>query len=124
MAEWYDHQCDVVNDLDLTSMTQTPVYQDRASISEVIVYKRKNLLKKDASIELYGDRIVIDGERYPFTELSAVTVLGRNKLNIYTKDQILQFKGDKRFNALKYVNFYHRHKNMIEGDGNGKFLGI
>ena len=124
VAEWYDHQCDVVNALDLASMTQEPVYRDRASISEVIVYKRKNLIKEDAAIALYGDRIVIDGEVYPFRELSAVTVLGRNKLNVYTGKQVLQFKGDKRFNALKYVNFYHRHKNMIAGNENGKFLGI
>ena len=31
--------------------------------------------------------------------------------------------GDKRFNALKYVNIYYRWKNIKE-NANGKFLGL
>jgi hypothetical protein len=53
-----------------------------------------------------------------------VTVLGRNKMNVYHGGKIYQFKGDKRFNALKYVHIFHRWKNLNKGDGNGKFLGL
>ena len=59
-----------------------------------------------------------------FDEIAAVTVLGKNKMNIYVDEHIYQFKGSKRFNALKYVNLYHRYKNMKTGDGSGRFLGL
>ena len=57
-------------------------------------------------------------------ETSAVTVLGRNKVNIYFKDHVYQLKGSKRFNALKYVNIFNRYKNICEGNEHGKFLGL
>ena len=120
---------DFVNGLDLTSMTEKPIYIDRARMSEVIFHKQKNLLRRDTELRLYGDRIVLDegtGQEisYPFAELSAVTVLGRNKLNIYHGKTAFQFKGSKRFNALKYVNFYYRHKNIVKGVANEQFLGL
>ena len=46
------------------------------------------------------------------------------KLNIYSGNDVFQLKGSSRFNALKYVNFFHRYKNMTTGDHNGKFLGL
>ena len=61
---------------------------------------------------------------FAFGEIDAVTVLGRNKLNVYHGGKIYQFKGDKRFNALKYVHIFHRYKNLQKGEGNGKFLGL
>ena len=96
---------------------------------EVIFNKRKELLRKDTQIRLYGDRVVLDEGTeqelcLPFEELSAVTVLGRNKLNLYHNKKAYQFKGDVRFNALKYVNFYYRHKNIVRGNEDGKFLGL
>ena len=61
---------------------------------------------------------------FPFDETSAVTVLGRNKLNVYFNGHVYQFKGGKRFNALKYVHIYHRYKNIGKGDADGSFLGL
>ena len=51
-------------------------------------------------------------------------VLGKNKLNIYDGKEIFQLKGSKRFNALKYVNFFHRYKNQTAGEQGGQFLGL
>ena len=56
--------------------------------------------------------------------MSAVTVLGKNKLNIYHDKHIYQLKGERRFNALKYVNLYYRYRNVSKGDADGKFLGL
>ena len=60
----------------------------------------------------------------PFGETAVVPVLGRNKLNVYFGDKVWLMKGDKRFNALKYVHFYHRYKNLAEGDNENEFLGL
>jgi len=129
VVDWYDYQQEFVNNLDLNPYIEIPMFRDHAALSEVIVYHRKEKLRQDASIALYGDRIVIDeGQEsemvFPFSQTQAVAVLGRNKLNIYFGDHVYQFKGSKRFNALKYVNIYHRYKNISRGDENGKFLGL
>lgn len=124
VADWYDAQNAFVNRLDITTMCSQPVYEDTVEISRVILNRRKTLLKKEASVALYGDRITIDGQEYPFKELAAITILGKNKLNLYVGKDVYQLKGSKRFNALKYLNFYHRHKNIMAGNENGKFLGI
>ena len=129
VKDWYAYQKEFVCALDVMQYTQEPLYRDSASLSEVIVYKRKELLRKTADIALYGDRVVIDEGRenalvLPFEEVTAMSVLGRNKLNIYYDKKVYQFKGGKRFNALKYVNIYFRYKNIMTGDENGKFLGL
>ena len=128
VADWYDYQCDYVNQLDTRDYLDQPLFRDQASVSEVIVYKRKNLLRKETQMALYGNRIVLDeGQEnelaIPFDEVYAAAVLGRNKLNIYHNDRIYQFKGDPRFNALKYVNIYHRNRNIIRGE-ESTFLGL
>ncbi len=129
VTEWYDYQKEFICSLDVTQYTQEPLYCDTANLSEVIVYQKKMLLREMASIRLYGDRVTVDeGQEnalvFPFCEVSAVSVLGRNKLNIYHDGKIYQLKGKKRFNALKYVNIYFRHKNISRGDTDGKFLGL
>ena len=130
VADWYDQQCAYINQTDLLTMDrETPVYTDTAALFEVILYKNKKPMLDAVQTELYPDRITLKngGEtvlEFPFAETGTVTVLGRNKLNVYFGDKVYQFKGGKRFNALKYVNFYHRYKNMTEGDGNGEFLGL
>ena len=130
VTEWYDYQCDFVNELDLTPYFQTPMYWDKVDMSRVIPGERKIPLLADAEIRLYGNRIEIGyGEHkelflYSFDDVTAVTVLGRNKMNIYVNKTIYQFKGDKRFNALKYVNTFYHYRNVQKGDQDGKFLGL
>ena len=129
VGQWYDYQSDFVNALDTREFTETPLFRDTASLSEVIVYQRKELRRKEASIALYGDRVVIDEGRademvLPFEEVTALAVLGRNKANIYHDGRVWQLKGDKRFNALKYVQLYYRNKNICRGEENAKFLGL
>lgn len=122
--DWYEYQKDYVNQLDTLSMTDAPIYEDHARVSEVIVYKRKEVLFEDASIRLYGDRFEIADLVIPFSEVSTVAVLGRNKLNIYHRDKLYQLKGGKRMNSLKYVHIFYRSKNLARGDIHGEFLGL
>ena len=60
-----------------------------------------------------------------FESTSAITILGKNKLNIYYDGNIYQIKGEKRFNALKYVHIYNHYKNIRKGETkHGEFLGL
>ena len=127
MTEWYDWQKDFINALDTREYVDAPLYTDTVDVKEVIVFKCKKPLWNDAQMELYGDRVVIRGEEtlvMPYEEVTAMSCMGRNKLNIYFGDRVFQIRGSKRFNALKYVNFCYRSKNISKGDENGKFLGL
>ena len=127
--DWYEAQENYVNQLDVTQLTAEPLFRDEAKMSEVIVYKRKELLREKTQIALYGDRVVFDEGKenemvVSFADADAVTVLGKNKLNIYFDKHVYQLKGDKRFNALKYVHFCYRCKNILRGEPDDQFLGI
>ena len=122
--DWYQYQCDFINSLDISTYEAEPMYRDRVELSEVILYKNKNMLEPDAEMELYGDRITAGTLVFPFDEITVITVLGKNKLNIYHKDKVYQMKGNERFNALKYVNIYHRYRNLREEGADGNFLGL
>ncbi|MBE6691346.1 MAG: hypothetical protein E7590_08750 [Ruminococcaceae bacterium] len=127
LTEWWDYQNDFVNSLDLTPLCAEPIWRETSSFSEVIPYKNKVSIEKEATVLLYGDRIVIEGKEhyeFRFDEVSAVTVLGRNKVNIYFEKRIYQLKGPKPMNALKYVNIFHRYCNQKKGDDNVRFLGL
>ena len=129
LTQWYDYQKDFVCSLDLSVNNEKPYYRESTQFSEVIIYKHKVPIFENAEIALYGDKITVNensenGFTFSFSEVSAVTVLGRNKLNIYQGKNVYQLKGGKRFNALKYVNFCYRFKNISKGDPNGKFLGL
>ena len=128
VSDWYDYQYDFVNKIDTREHCEVPIWRDRSSLSEVVLYKKKLPISEEADVELYGDRIVVktaeETFNFDFAGISAASVLGKNKLNIYYGDKVYQFKGDERFNALKFVNIYYRNKNIVEGVENGKFLGL
>jgi hypothetical protein len=127
-AEWYDYQASYINRLDLVANPDTLFYEDKTDVYEVVLYQNKKPILREATVSLFGNRILIcgDGQELvlPFDEISATTVLGKNKLNVYHGDRIYQFKGNKRLNALKYVHFYHRYRNALKGDPHGEFLGL
>ena len=128
-ADWYAAQEEFVRGLDPSAYTEKPLFRDTARLFRVIPYSRKETLRKQAEVALYGDRIVLDEGKenelsLPFSELSVVTVLGKNKLNLYHGETLYQLKGGRRFNALKYVQIYTHSKNISRGDTDAKFLGL
>lgn len=128
VADWYAAQERFVNALDLAPYLDQPMYQDVVNVSKVIVYKRKVPLHKNARLSLYGDRFEITACQevltLRFDDISVCTVLGKNKLNIYHKDQLYQIKGGVRMNALKYMNMVYHYKNVKEGVEHEQFLGL
>lgn len=128
-ADWYDFQNDFVNKTDVTKLTDSPIFVDETNISKVILYERKDPLYKNIKSKLYGNKIVFEKDKEEFLtlmfdDISGIAVLGRNKLNVYHKDMVYQFSGNKRFNALKYLNIYTRYNNIKRGDQNVEFLGL
>lgn len=125
VADWYDYQCGYISDADLDP--GKALFEDDAALSEVIVYKSKKALMKMAKISLFADKIIAECEYtqvFDFDGVSAMSVLGRNKVNIYCDKRIFQIKGNKHFNALKYVNLFYCYKNHKSEAHNGEFLGL
>ena len=127
VLDWYNAQSDFINTLDPTLYYDTPMYTDEAEVKEVIPSEKK-IPYGNAKITLYGNRVELKLKDSNlvchFDDCSTITVLGKNKLNIYHDGKIYQFKGDKRFCALKYVHIYNRYLNIKKGDENDKFLGL
>ncbi len=124
-AEWYSYQEDFIRGLDLTPYETLPLYTDYADFSEIIPYKRKNLLSKNAGLTLYGNRLEVNGsvsQTFDFDSVYAMAVMGRNKLLLYVDSRSYMFKGDPHFNAMKFVNIYYHYAN--KGDHHGEFLGL
>ena len=128
-TEWYDSQCEFMRGLDLTPYEAEPLFtQESVLLSEVILNKKKRPLCKNATLKAFGNHFeILQGDQttvLAYKDVSAVTVLGKNKLNIYFDKKVWQFKGDKSMNALKFVNLFYHSKNVREGNPNGQFLGI
>ena len=127
VKDWYNYQNDYVNSLDLDTLGDKPLYTDFVKAFKVVLYKNKKCFEKHAEIKLYNNKITVSGKKesleFNFDDVSSISVLGRKKINVYYKDDVYQFKGNERFNALKYMNFYYRYKNVKE-QKDGKFLGI
>lgn len=128
VTEWYAYQSDFINKFDSLKESGRELYSDNVRLSEVILYKNKKLISKDAALSLRSDGIVIKyGDEIlglDFKDVSGVAVLGRNKVNVYYGDKVYQFKGSKRFCGLKYVNLYFRYRNLTTEVENEQFLGL
>ena len=128
VKDWYRYQEKFISELHPEDYIDHVVYEDEVSLSRVILYKHKEAIADDVTVRLWGDRMHLVGKgvdiALPFGEVSVMSVLGRNKLNIYIGQELYQLKGDKRFNAVKYMNFYYHYTNVQKGETNGEFLGL
>ncbi len=125
MNDWYEYQEKYINSLDISQYDNKPYFLDKVELSEVILYKNKKLISEEATLACYSDRLLLNGNTLPFADISVISVLGKNKLNIYYLDQVLQIKGEKTFNAVKYVNLFYRWQNLHQKkEDYGQFLGL
>jgi 1-acyl-sn-glycerol-3-phosphate acyltransferase len=128
VKDWYDAQSDYIRNLDLSPYEDVPVYEEEVAFSENIYCKRKILIDKHAKIRIFSDRLAVSTQKeefvFPFKDIVAATVLGKNKLNFYVGSKIYQFKGDKHFNALKYLNLYYHATETRVKENEPQFLGL
>ena len=127
IRDWYDYQNDYINKIDILNLNDEVIYSDKVELFEVIVYKRKKKISSACTLKMYKDRYELIYKKnsiiLKYDDINATSVLGKNKMNIYIDDKIYQIKADKRFNAVKYVNFYYRYKNTKENKDE-QFLGL
>ncbi len=84
-------------------------FEDR----DIKFFKSVRLKRKERldgrSIAADASGITVIGKKsafYPFSQMTALTVVGKRKFNFYVDGEILQIKGGKRFCALKYLHLF------------------
>lgn len=123
-SEWYIAQENFARNLDLSAYENTAMFEDSVQLSRVIPYKNKKVIAKNIGIKLYGNRVEVGTDSWSFDDIKGMSCMGHNKLNIYVKKDMYQIKGDKRFNALKYLHTYYHYESLIKGDTDDEFLGL
>ena len=128
VLDWYKYQENFITKVDFDDYLDKPAYKETCRISLVIPAKKRILVFKDGEISLYGDRITVEkGEKkfeFLFDEIEAASVLGRNKFNVYYDGKLYQMKGNKSFNAIKYLHFYNISKQKKGGKTSDFIFGI
>ena len=127
MLDWYTYQENYINELDTVVLIETPIIEDVCNLYKVNLYSKKEPIAEQVKLALYGDRIEMSGgftKVFSFDKMETTTILGKNKLNVYYEDMVYQIQGSKRFNAIKYLNLYHRYRNLTTEVQNGRFLGL
>ena len=126
IIDWYNYQRKVLLEEAVQSLPDDEIITDDIiSLYKVIPNKKKELLKKNVKILMYKNRIEIEGQETIayFKDIASTGCFGRNKINLIFKDNTLQIKGNKQFNALKYVQYIYKYKIEEELQDN-EFLGI
>ena len=127
VLDWYNYQQNYINSLDTPALTEQPIIRDTCDLFRVNLYSKKQPLAENVQLALYGDRIEMTGgfvKTFPFADVDTITILGKNKLDIYYEDTVYQIQSDKRFNAVKYLNLFHRFKNLNGQTPDSTFLGL
>ena len=128
LTEWYNYMGDFVLSMKEEEYAGKILFRDTACIYRVIPEKKKVLLHRDTTLSLMTDRIRIgegeNAEAFAFSGITAAAAVGKNKANLYIGKDIYQLKGDKSFNALKYVNLIYRYKQKSGELTDGQFLGL
>ena len=125
--DWYEYQKDFINASDFKDEL---LYIEKVKLLKVNLNKNKEEIIKNSTIKLYGNKAEICENdllkfTFDFDKTDAITVLGKNVLNIYFDDKVYQVQGqEKGFNGLKYVHIFNRYKNVKRGEADVKFLGL
>lgn len=124
--EWDLYQKDAVRKLDIQN-PEKQIFSDNRIIFKQNIRCKRKIIYGQGVLKLYGGKIEIsvEGNAYTFSlkGVNSMAVFGKNRLSFYTGDEIYQCLGDKRFNALKYVNVFYHIKNGLEGVTD-EFLGL
>lgn len=124
IKDWYDYQCDFVNNTDFSKYKEEPVYitKDITLKENRVRVGKKKIYSGD--VLAYYDRFVFGDLEFKFDDIISCTNLGRCKVGFYTDNKKYQFiDKDKKYAGIKYMHLFYRYKNLKEGN-DSKFLGL
>ena len=110
--EWFNAQKEELKTY--SNSKDSILFNDNEVTARLIKNKKRHKLGL-ANIKGYNDKVIVEIKNkqnvLDFNELVGVTVLGKRKINFYLPDdKTLQIKGNKRFNAIKYLHLFELSK--------------
>lgn len=128
--DWYKYQEDYITNLNVDE--NKVLFADDNVLLRHVVRSKKRTDLLTGKVMMDFEKIVVEKQelRYMFDlkTITSMTVLGHNKLGFYIDNDIYQIKGDKKFNAIKYMHLYFCLKNKRTGASHeqhlDRFLGI
>ena len=124
IKDWYDFQCDYVNNYDFSIFKDQPVYINKDIVlKENRVRRGKKMIYK-GDVKAYFDHFEFGDLRFNFDDITSCTNLGRCKVGFYTDNKKYQFVDkENKYAGIKYMHLLYRYKNLKEGN-NSKYLGL
>lgn len=122
--DWYNYQLDYVRN---TSFNDNEViYEENIKLYLSRKYKSKKKIGI-GKIIMYKDKFIFNLKKenieFKFSDIDAITMLGRKKMAIYYKNEIYQIFNHKKSNFIKYMHMFYKYKNNMEVNGN-EYWGI
>ena len=77
----------------------------------------------EGRLSFFADRLEINGLKFDFSEITGMTVLGKNKINFYREGRIYQIQPPPRFCAVRMVNLFYSTK-IQTGENDNEFMGL
>ena len=122
--EWYNWQIELLKKNEYA--TTDLIYTDDMELYLSEPFKPKKLIG-DGKIKMFNNRFefISDEEliTFNFDDISAMTLVGKKKINIYIGNITYQLFKSSKTNLLKYLHTYYVIKNKNTG-GNYEFLGL
>lgn len=128
VKEWDDFQKNKIREFNSDNVNKNePVFYDSNIFLKEKIRCQRKIILGTGTIKIYCDKLIIATEKetfnYEIKDMTSMAVFGNNRLSIYYNGSIFQIIGNKRFNALKYMNLYYHMKNKMEGVSD-EFLGL
>lgn len=109
VLDWYNYQLDIIKKEEYLNENEI-IYKDEIDVYEPRMYKKKKKIGT-GMIMLYNNKIVLHLNKQtidiPFDFIKSITLLGKKKMNIYTKDRTYQLFKDDKTNLIKYMHMYY-----------------
>lgn len=120
---WYDAQNAFAKSFDFKKYGENEIFgENDIRLVESIRCKRKVFLT-EGRLSFFADRLEINGLKFDFSEITGMTVLGKNKINFYREGRIYQIQPPPRFCAVRMVNLFYSTK-IQTGENDNEFMGL
>lgn len=124
VPEWYQWQLSELNKMDFNH--DNLIYEDKMNFYISRPFQSKELIGKGV-MRLYRDEFhfVCEKEtlKFKFSDISSITLVGKKKMNIYSKGLVYQVLYDHKTNLLKYMQTFYVIKKQ-KGEIDTEFYGI
>ncbi|MFI3252692.1 MAG: lysophospholipid acyltransferase family protein [bacterium] len=119
ISELFHKQEEKINTLSIDDINNAG-FNDEVTLTEVINYKK--VLRAQGTLRLEDGCLVINEFKFELDKIIGCCTTGSDMVDIYYENLTYQFRGDKKFCALKYMNIIYRYGN-IANNIDTKFLG-